>query len=91
MATGIPEYANYATNVSVYPNPSKGKFNILVNSKWSLVNKIQVYNALGEEIYSSKLAPGINTLEISASNGVYMYRIISDNDKLACQGKLVIQ
>ena len=36
-------------NITVYPNPSSGKFTISSNN---IISSIEIYNLLGEQIYS---------------------------------------
>lgn len=87
----------------VYPNPSNGKFNIVVSDKEQAVGemKVEVYNMLGEKVYTAPLnyphIGGISVTTISLPNGegqggagIYMYRVITETGKLLGEGKLVI-
>ena len=84
----------------IYPNPGNGSFQLVIRN-WVLGpdsyrdnGTVEVYNMLGEIIYSSSLSLEHSTFSIdlgTKSAGVYLYRIISDNGQLLTSGKLVIQ
>ena len=52
ITTGVATSNLTYSGVVVYPNPNKGVFNVGVSSKEQGISEIQVYNVLGEEIYS---------------------------------------
>ena len=83
-----------ATEVNVYPNPSHGVFIIEMNSEQLKVNsEVEVYNMLGEKVYSQYSLPNTK-YSIDLSNqpaGIYLYRILSGDNKLIASGKLAIQ
>lgn len=91
---GINTIGDKQSNVTVYPNPSSGIFNIVANS-WQLMayNSIEVYNMLGESIattYSVPLGGQGWTLDLSAyPTGIYMYRILDKTGTLIGSGKLL--
>lgn len=73
---------------SVFPNPNNGDFNILVNSI-SESTKIEIYNAIGELSFSSKVTGEITAVGLKESpNGIYIVRI-TENDKVLRQQKIV--
>jgi hypothetical protein len=95
MLTGIGTLT-VNNSINVYPNPSSGIFNIksiLLSGQYLL----EVYNILGEKVYSNSdqlLAVSHQLISIDLSsqpNGVYLYRILSDDGELIGQGKLAIQ
>lgn len=78
--------------VDVYPNPSRGVFNIVVRDKEQGISELQVYNVLGEKICDEKLTSA--TAQINISNqptGVYLYRVLNTEGGLLGEGKLIIQ
>ncbi|HTB31071.1 MAG TPA: choice-of-anchor tandem repeat GloVer-containing protein [Bacteroidia bacterium] len=91
-------------SVTCYPNPSTGKFT-LQSSAVSTQCAVEVYNGLGQKIYSGILPqtpvrmaqPGgpkgvLSTIDLSGQpSGVYLYRIIAADGGLLGEGKLVIQ
>ncbi len=85
-------------DVKVYPNPSNGKFTMLVdNGQLTMGNEklqVAVYNMLGEQVYSevstvhSQLSIDLGT----KAAGVYFYRVMTESgNKLVAEGKLVVQ
>ncbi len=79
--------------VKVFPNPNNGIFNIqIANSHKLIANSfIEVYNMLGEKVYSAIVN---SKMQIDLSNnadGVYLYRIIAETRELIGEGKVVIQ
>jgi Secretion system C-terminal sorting domain len=75
----------------IFPNPNNGNFIISlsgINEKCS----IEIYNVLGEKIYTENLPQTQdNNINLTGQpNGVYLYRIISENGGLIGSGKLVI-
>ena len=71
-----------STNVSMYPNPSNGNLNIDILD----LNQVsfELYNTIGQRILSKSLGLGLNNLQLSLSNGIYLAKIDS-------QGKSYIQ
>jgi uncharacterized repeat protein (TIGR03803 family) len=92
ITTGLNE-ATLATNeIKVYPNPNDGIFTIesSVNGRQSL----EIYNMLGEKIYTETLrqAQGDNTINLSnEAKGLYLYRLLTPEGKQLSQGKFIIQ
>jgi uncharacterized repeat protein (TIGR03803 family) len=95
ITTSINEVkVNYNT-IKVYPNPSNGVFTIVENGKLKMENEqntIEVYNVLGEKIYS-QLSTLNSQFSIDLSNqpnGIYLYRVITETGELIGSGKLII-
>src|ERR1051325_5366043 len=66
--TGIAETEN--SFVNVYPNPSRGSFKITYSK--SLIKEIEIYNAVGEKVFSKLLNSYSANLVIPfAENGIY--------------------
>ena len=86
-ATGIADFQTANSDVTVYPNPNNGEFNIAIdgdNAKGvSLYARtVQIYNAIGQLIFSENiiLQPGENSIPISLGNtpkGIYFGKITS--------------
>ena len=74
--------------VAIFPNPSSGNFHFKgLQNGYS----IEVYNPLGETIYTSKTTRNNFCLTLTGrDNGIYFYRIIDDNTIIQ-QGKLVLE
>ncbi len=66
----------------VYPNPSSGIFNIIVDEA-SAIN-YQLYNMLGQVVVGGKFTTGESKLDISsAADGIYMLQVTDVNGKTA--------
>lgn len=64
-----------ADNLSIFPNPSTGKFNLLLTEDPSKVSSTEVFNAQGVKIYQSNIFQS----KIDLSNkpaGVYLVRVL---------------
>ena len=91
---GIPNESIRPDEAKLFPNPNNGQFTIIIASKANqFLGSIEVYNMLGEKVYSQYSIPTSQyTLDISNQpNGVYLYRIIANNGELIGEGKLEIQ
>ncbi|MGP8216088.1 MAG: T9SS type A sorting domain-containing protein [Bacteroidia bacterium] len=94
LFSGINELRAKNEEVRVWPNPNDGKFSIeITNYELRIKNSVEVYNVLGEKVYSQLLIPNSQFL-INLSNqpaGMYLYRVISETGECIGSGKLVIQ
>ena len=89
---GINNFTFNPKTIQVYPNPSSGQFNVIVNVKLSMVNEMQVYNIMGQEISQFTINHSQFAIDLSTqSNGVYLYRVVVNDGSLMSEGKLVIQ
>jgi hypothetical protein len=97
-ATSVSQVSTQ-TDMTVYPNPTSGAFHIQVaNSQQLLANsQIEIYNVLGEKVYSSHLTPAPSpsgegwgeVVNMSAApNGIYFLQL-KTNDGIASK-KIVI-
>ena len=71
----VNDIASVDGNVSVYPNPSNGKFTV-----YGLQSPVEfsVYNVLGERIFCKTINRKQETVNLSeARSGMYFYKIIS--------------
>ena len=78
--------------ISIYPNPSNGIFNLSVNHIDSeTMKRVSVCNVLGEEIYNGEIGTSANR-QIDISNqpkGIYFVKIISETR--ISSGKIAIE
>jgi uncharacterized repeat protein (TIGR03803 family) len=92
---GINTVTASSENVTLYPNPNKGEFQLEINMyELGIRNVVEVYNMLGEKVYSSTLSINHSTLSIdlgSKSPGVYLYRVLNENGSLVSGGKFIIE
>jgi hypothetical protein len=74
---GIPEL-NYR-NVTVYPNPSNGIFNIEIPASCNAV----IYDVKGKVILSEKLVNGHNSIDLSKKQqGVYLLKLVKNEKEV---------
>ncbi len=80
-STGIKEYNNVSSLINVYPNPANNDINVAIND--TEATEISLFNALGEQVYTTKgnltgivnislqdYAKGIYTLSCKTKNGL---------------------
>jgi len=81
-----------SNDVKVYPNPNNGSFNVeLTNTEIGVAN-IEIYDALGQQVYHSIAKPGVTQVSLeSKATGMYFYRVITQDGRLVSQGKLMLQ
>jgi len=90
VATGINQVSSI-NDIKVFPNPGNGVFNFQLGIRNYQSIGLQVYNIMGECIYTES---GSSTSQIDLSNqpkGIYLYRFLSQQGELIQSGKLVIQ
>jgi uncharacterized repeat protein (TIGR03803 family) len=93
--TGINELAGTSMLTKLFPNPNNGKFNIVIagEAKQSLFN-IEIYNVLGEKIYSSGPVIRNSQFVINLSNqtsGIYFYKLFTIYSSVIETGKFIIE
>lgn len=69
--------------LSVYPNPSKGKFRVSLNNNKELLSDIYVYDNKGILVSSGKFAEEVDVDISDKPAGVYLLRIISGDSMLS--------
>jgi len=93
--TGVEEMSVDAVSFKMYPNPTNGNTTLAFNLDQDQNVTVQVYNMLGEVVYSNNegtLTTGQHTLMINGSamnNGVYLVKLTT-NSGVSVQ-RLVIQ
>jgi hypothetical protein len=87
---GIDEPENPLSAIHIFPNPGKGKFNIVADNGFNKKTEINVYNYLGEIIYQAEPATSNVSIDLSNENkGIYFVEITSDKKLLT--EKIVLQ
>jgi hypothetical protein len=75
--------------INLYPNPSNGK--ISISSKDFEINKIQIYNLLGELMFEDNALGTPSQVDLShLSNGMYVVKIM-DSESNSKVRSLVIR
>jgi Secretion system C-terminal sorting domain/SprB repeat/Galactose oxidase, central domain len=102
IVTGIENIVSSTKQVTVYPNPNNGVFTLAL-SHAELVSGsktiVEIYNMFGEKVYTSTLPPpnggGASfTYQMNLSsqpNGVYFYRVLTEDGSFVGEGKIMIQ
>jgi len=76
--TGIKQVAANYNQVSVYPNPNNGVFNLQVSDHENM--SVEVYNVIGQRVHTEPLQNNIQQLNIASLNdGVYFVRVLKNN------------
>jgi len=90
---GIKENANYAQNISIYPNPAKGNVTINAAELSGIDYTMEVKNLLGQTLLSKPAKSGnsFETLDLgSLSKGVYFISFNYNSKTLAIK-KVVVE
>lgn len=92
---GINSITPQNGNVVLYPNPSNGIFQLEIkNYELGMNSSVEVYNMLGEKVYSTSLLISNSSFLINLCNqpnGIYLYRVITETGELVGDGKLMIE
>jgi hypothetical protein len=69
-----------ATDVSVYPNPSKGIFQVSgllpqISGSLSVAPALEIFNVLGEKVYSAIVNANQETVSLDVPVGIYFLYI----------------
>lgn len=73
---------NLKMKVSLYPNPSNGNLNIDFVNMLTNNGSVTIYNMLGKDVFSGKLAEGNNSVDLrNLAKGVYLAVIKNGNQK----------
>ena len=90
---GINTIASQTGNISVYPNPSSGKFNIKLKNGEQGIENVEVFNVLGEEVYKKQFSTNNSqiAIELNQPSGVYFCRVIANTGELIGEEKIIVQ
>jgi len=78
-------------NLCIYPNPTNGKFHIssALSRRFQDLG-FEVYNSLGEKIYSEKIYSEKTEIDLNGQpNGIYFFQLKHNNDILG-KGKIIV-
>lgn len=75
------------SGILIYPNPSAGNLNIDLGELSRA--QFEIYNLIGQRIYTKTLNTGLNNLQVSLSNGVYL--VVITNENKSYSRKLVVR
>lgn len=75
--------------VSIYPNPVKDRFNLMVNDYLPRDARLIISDGVGKEIFRSKIYHGWNNINVqNLPNGIYYFSCYDKNIEIG-KGKLV--
>lgn len=85
----LPPINDSIEQISVFPNPVRNNFTVLIDTKVTSGFQIQVFNTLGQKVYEQNVEPNINSLhQPQLPGGIYLYTIQNKNN-VVFKGKLV--
>ena len=74
----------------IYPNPNYGKFYVKLLGTTGKM-QMEVYNVLGQRVSYEELNPTVTQLDLSTqSKGIYLYRVINEENKVMWRGKVIV-
>jgi len=75
LCAGLNQFASVDNDLSVYPNPSNGNFNINVTTQ----SHVTILNLLGKVIYAEQIEVGVNSINLNQfANGIYILKAESN-------------
>lgn len=80
-------------NFKIFPNPTTGQFTLSLSNVGGKCN-VEIYNVMGESVLNETLrfTQGDKVIDLgSQPNGIYFYRVISEEGSLLGSGKVVIE
>ena len=90
--TGINNTKEISGGVKVFPNPTKGIFSVVLNQYDGKQTTLDVYNLLGEKVYSSPLFSEKSEINVGVQpTGIYFYKVTNSNAVIVGEGKIVLQ
>ncbi len=93
ICSGIEDFSD-KNNISIYPNPNKGKFTLKIDDKISQDYRMNIYNSLGMIIYSEDITSNghlVKNINLQTHpKGVYIM-ILTSSEKLMYKAKIIIQ
>ncbi|MBI3502596.1 MAG: T9SS type A sorting domain-containing protein [Bacteroidetes bacterium] len=89
-AVSVEQLTNEQSLFSISPNPSSGIFQIQAAGGSGSEYKIEIYNLLGEKVFSKIVNSKLETVNLNEVSGIYFYRIVSEEKNIAV-GKLIVQ
>jgi hypothetical protein len=80
MTVGVNE-SLLASQLSVYPNPTQGRFTIACSGQQTLT--VEIANTLGETVQTEVITGTLSSFEIAGAAGIYLVKISNANGEHA--------
>jgi hypothetical protein len=90
--TETPQSKTNDSFMQIIPNPNNGNMQVAYEIPENTTGTFEVYNMMGEKLFSYSLFGGKNTFSISHSDlnqGIYFYKAFAGN-KLIAADKIVV-
>jgi hypothetical protein len=86
--TAIESVDLNGNSASIFPNPNRGNFSILLNGIGNF--ELVIYNATGQSVYTDKITAGLTSIQLNATKGIYFYTL-RNKGSLNTTGKIIIE
>ncbi|MCB0802760.1 MAG: T9SS type A sorting domain-containing protein [Flavobacteriales bacterium] len=84
--------SNIPIEFSISPNPVRDIAQIQVEQNVESSLRIEIYDVIGQKILSRRIVNNKQNINLqSFENGVYLYKIVTEDNKQLKQGKLIVQ
>ena len=84
--------ASFRNNFEFYPNPASDKLIFKSNNLINEVTEIEIFNTIGQKVYSSTLEEIEAKIDVSAlANGLYFVQFSDDKTNILQTKKLIIE
>jgi len=84
----VKKYGKYISGIILYPNPSNGKVRVINHN--NEINNIEIYNSVGQVVYSCEITNTDNDISFNLPNGMYYY-FLKNRDELIDKGKIIVE
>jgi hypothetical protein len=74
---------------NLYPNPNMGEFTVMIGMEDADAAIMSVWSVTGQQVHSSMLSKGLNSLNLNVAAGLYLY-VVTVNNELKWTGKVSI-
>lgn len=90
LSASTATFGELTNESNIYPNPTQGSFSI--NSSITVVKSIQVFNTLGQLVFTDTLQNGSLNVETNNWNkGVYIVQLADESGKTLQVERLIVQ
>lgn len=82
-----------SSSINIYPNPNNGTFNIGVDKDYAEITTMNLYNQLGQKVFSTSIVSGVNQIELPAyiGKGIYLLSASSSLGKVITTKRIIVE